>query len=196
MQYPDISLIFPDGHPALNNCQKRIRIRFKIQCSREKSMDRKKPGEYDGERKKENDEKENILSMERKNAWSMYDEKQLEQLEKVSEEYRRFLSEAKTERECAALVVKMAEKKGYRSLEKLLEEGKTLQAGDKLIAHDSRLVNRHLNHTGVQCLRIEPEISQTVYHGHALNHTDGLQAVGMIPDHQIRPRRNQLRRLL
>ena len=46
-------------------------------------MDRKKPGEYDGERKKENDEKENILSMERKNAWSMYDEKQLEQLEKV-----------------------------------------------------------------------------------------------------------------
>ncbi len=63
-------------------------------------MDRKKPGEYDGERKKENDEKENILSMERKNAWSMYDEKQLEQLEKVSEEYRRFLSEAKTEREC------------------------------------------------------------------------------------------------
>ena len=104
-------------------------------------MDRKKPGEYDGERKKENDEKENILSMERKNAWSMYDEKQLEQLEKVSEEYRRFLSEAKTERECAALVVKMAEKKGYRSLEKLLEEGKTLQAGDKVYAiHKKKLV--------------------------------------------------------
>ena len=37
--------------------------------------------------KKENDEKENILSMERKNAWSMYDEKQLEQLEKVSQCY-------------------------------------------------------------------------------------------------------------
>lgn len=141
MQYPDISLIFPDGHPALNNCRKSIRIRFKIRCSREKSMDRKKPGEYDGERKKENDEKENILSMERKNAWSMYDEKQLEQLEKVSEEYRRFLSEAKTERECAALVVKMAEKKGYRSLEKLLEEGKTLQAGDKVYAmHKKKLV--------------------------------------------------------
>ncbi len=104
-------------------------------------MDRKKPGEYDGERKKENDEKENILSMERKNAWSMYDEKQLEQLEKVSEEYRRFLSEAKTERECAALVVKMAEKNGYRSLEKLLEEGKTLQAGDKVYAmHKKKLV--------------------------------------------------------
>ena len=104
-------------------------------------MDRKKPGEYDGERKKENDEKENILSMERKNAWSMYDEKQLEQLEKVSEEYRRFLSEAKTERECAALAVKMAEKKGYRSLEKLLEEGKTLQAGDKVYAmHKKKLV--------------------------------------------------------
>ena len=46
--------------------------------------------------------------MERKNAWNGYDEKELARLGEVAEEYKRFLSEGKTERECAALAVKMA----------------------------------------------------------------------------------------
>ena len=79
--------------------------------------------------------------MERKNAWNTYDEKQLERLEKVAEEYKRFLSEAKTERECAVLAVKMAEEKGYRSLEELCRSGQSLKAGDKVYAvHKKKLV--------------------------------------------------------
>ena len=72
--------------------------------------------------------------MERKNAWNTYDEKELQKLAEVTEEYKRFLSEAKTERECAALAVKMAREKGYRSLEELRREGKALKAGDKVYA--------------------------------------------------------------
>lgn len=79
--------------------------------------------------------------MERKNAWNTYDGKELRRLAEVTEDYKRFLSEAKTERECAALAVKMAEKKGYRSLEAIQKEGRTLRAGDKVYAvHKKKLV--------------------------------------------------------
>lgn len=79
--------------------------------------------------------------MERKNAWNTYDGKELQRLAEVTEDYKRFLSEAKTERECAALAVKMAEKKGYRSLEAIQKEGRTLRAGDKVYAvHKKKLV--------------------------------------------------------
>lgn len=36
--------------------------------------------------------------MERKNAWTTFTEKQLEELEKLSKSYRSFLDEGKTER--------------------------------------------------------------------------------------------------
>ena len=79
--------------------------------------------------------------MERKNAWSTYDEADVEKLEKVAEGYKSFLSEAKTERECAVLAVKMAKEKGYRSLEELQREGRSLKAGDKVYAvHKKKLV--------------------------------------------------------
>lgn len=79
--------------------------------------------------------------MERKNAWNTYDGKELQRLAEVTEDYKRFLSEAKTERECAVLAVKMAEKKGYRSLETIQKEGRTLRAGDKVYAvHKKKLV--------------------------------------------------------
>ena len=59
----------------------------------------------------------------------------------MAEEYKRFLSEAKTERECAVLAVKMAEEKGYRSLEELCRSGQSLKAGDKVYAvHKKKLV--------------------------------------------------------
>lgn len=78
--------------------------------------------------------------MERINAWNTYDEKQLERLEQVAEEYKHFLSKAKTERECAALAVKMAEEKGYRSLEELCRSGQSLKAGDRVYAvHKKKL---------------------------------------------------------
>ena len=61
--------------------------------------------------------------MERKNAWETYDEKSLKKLEKINAEYREFLDNGKTERECVDTIVNMIEAEGYRELEALIKEG-------------------------------------------------------------------------
>jgi aspartyl aminopeptidase len=70
--------------------------------------------------------------MGRVNAWTTYDEKELKSLNKLNKEYIDFLSDCKTERECAKRTVEMAEKKGYKSIEEVIAEGKPLKAGDKI----------------------------------------------------------------
>ena len=79
--------------------------------------------------------------MERKNAWNTYDENAMKELEQVTEQYRRFISEGKTERECAQLTVEMAKEHGYISLEEAVASGRQLKAGDKIYAvHKKKLV--------------------------------------------------------
>lgn len=68
------------------------------------------------------------------NVWLTYDEKDVEELEKLSDEYKAFLSRCKTERECTAYFTKEAEKAGYRSLDTLISEGASLKEGDKVYA--------------------------------------------------------------
>lgn len=70
--------------------------------------------------------------MERKNAWTTFTEKQLEELEKLSKSYRSFLDEGKTERECTTYAIKEAEAKGYKNLDELIKSGAKLKAGDKV----------------------------------------------------------------
>lgn len=72
--------------------------------------------------------------MERKNAWKDYTKKELKDMEKLSREYRVFLDQGKTERECVRQAVKMAEKAGYRNLEDVLMTGGSLTEGDKVYA--------------------------------------------------------------
>ena len=79
--------------------------------------------------------------MERKNAWNTYDENAMKELEQVTEQYRRFISEGKTERECAQLTVEMAKEHGYISLEEAVASGRQMKAGDKIYAvHKKKLV--------------------------------------------------------
>ena len=70
--------------------------------------------------------------MERKNAWETYGEAQLQELEKLNREYRDFLDNGKTERECIDASVVRLEKKGYKSLEAVKEAKQPLKAGDKV----------------------------------------------------------------
>ncbi len=70
--------------------------------------------------------------MEKKNVWCDYSEQQLAELEKLNQEYRVFLDNGKTERECAKEAAAMAEQAGYQSLESVIREGKTLKTGDKV----------------------------------------------------------------
>ena len=68
------------------------------------------------------------------NAWTTYSKKDLKALEKLSKDYIDFLSEGKTERECVELLVAMAEKAGYRDLNKVIAAGEKLEKGDKIYA--------------------------------------------------------------
>ena len=72
--------------------------------------------------------------MERPNAWKKYDDATLAELDQLCEDYRRYISENKTERECVTSSIKLAEEAGYVSLETALAEGRTLKAGDKVYA--------------------------------------------------------------
>ena len=73
--------------------------------------------------------------MERENAWKKYQTK--EEKEKVfafAEDYRRFLSDCKTERECAAYFAGRAKEAGYASLEEVIASKTQLKAGDRVYA--------------------------------------------------------------
>ena len=70
--------------------------------------------------------------MEQKNVWETYSEKQLKELEKLNKEYREFLSDCKTERECVDYIVNAAEAAGYKELQEIIKEGGSLKKGDKV----------------------------------------------------------------
>lgn len=72
--------------------------------------------------------------MDRPNAWKEYTEEQLDQLHYLCEGYKAFISENKTERECCAAAVAMAEEAGYVNLQSRIEAGKRLVPGDKVYA--------------------------------------------------------------
>ena len=70
--------------------------------------------------------------MERPNAWKKYDEAQLAALEAVSQKYRSYLDNGKTERECVTETVAIAEEKGYVNLNDAIKTGTPLKPGDKV----------------------------------------------------------------
>lgn len=70
--------------------------------------------------------------MEQKNAWLSYTAAQKRELEKLSKEYIDFLSNGKTERECADIAVNAAEKAGYKNLRDLIKGKKKVKAGDRI----------------------------------------------------------------
>lgn len=70
--------------------------------------------------------------MEQKNTWTTYEGKDLVELTALAEDYKDFLSNGKTERECVAQSIEMARKAGYRDLEELIDQKEVLKAGDKV----------------------------------------------------------------
>ena len=72
--------------------------------------------------------------MERPNAWKAYDDAALAELEELCQDYRAFISQNKTERECVTASVKLAEAAGYVSLDAARAQGRELKAGDKVYA--------------------------------------------------------------
>lgn len=72
--------------------------------------------------------------MERETAWKKYDKAALAELETLAADYIDFISDNKTERECAAAAIAAAEDAGYDSLADCIAAGTPVGPGSKLWA--------------------------------------------------------------
>jgi aspartyl aminopeptidase len=78
----------------------------------------------------------NILTKKYEYAWDKYNEVDFERVFKLSDRYKVFMSECKTERECVNNFIKEAEKSGYKNLYDLVKVGACLKPGDKVYANN------------------------------------------------------------
>ncbi len=75
--------------------------------------------------------------MERKNAWEKYPEgTKREAVFQFAEEYRQFISNCKTERECVTALEKVAKEAGFVDLKEVMDKKVSLKAGDKVYANN------------------------------------------------------------
>ena len=72
--------------------------------------------------------------MEKKNAWEKYQGGKMQEVFDFGEEYRKFLSACKTERECVTELKAEAEAAGFRDLKQMIDAGEAVKTGDKLYA--------------------------------------------------------------
>ena len=72
--------------------------------------------------------------MERPNAWKDYTAEQLDELHYLCEGYKAYISDNKTERECCAAAVSLAEEAGYVDLAAKIAAGEALKPGNKVYA--------------------------------------------------------------
>ena len=75
--------------------------------------------------------------MERKNAWAKYPQgEKRDAVFAFAEDYRKFISECKTERECVTYIEKKAIDAGFVNLETVIANGTVLKTGDKIYANN------------------------------------------------------------
>ena len=73
--------------------------------------------------------------MEKKNAWEKYPEgNKRDEVFSFAEDYRKFISDCKTERECTSAVYKDAVAHGYKDLDELIKNKTAVKAGDRIVA--------------------------------------------------------------
>lgn len=69
---------------------------------------------------------------ETKLTWDVYTEDQTKEVFNLSDRYKRFMSDCKTERECVDDFIKMAIENNYKDLKEIVKNNKSLKAGDKV----------------------------------------------------------------
>ncbi len=70
----------------------------------------------------------------KENIWKKYDAVEVSKILEMGEDYKKFLSLAKTERECNKEIIKRAEAKGFCNILDYIDKDKKLKAGDKIYA--------------------------------------------------------------
>ena len=74
--------------------------------------------------------------MERKNAWKKYSEEKRKAVFAFGEDYKKFISDCKTERECVTELIAQAQAAGFEDLKEVIASGRKIQTGDKLYAEN------------------------------------------------------------
>ena len=75
--------------------------------------------------------------MEKKNAWEKYPQGiKRDQVFQFAEEYRKFISACKTERECTANLYEKAKNAGFVDMDELIASKGSVKAGDKIVANN------------------------------------------------------------
>lgn len=74
--------------------------------------------------------------MERKNAWDKYPLDKREEIFAFAEDYRTFISDCKTERECVTKLSAQAKEAGFENLKDIIASGRQIKTGDKIYAEN------------------------------------------------------------
>ncbi len=74
------------------------------------------------------------MIMLKDNIWKKYDAVEVSKVFEMGEDYKKFLSVSKTERECNKEIIRRAEEKGFHNIMDYIENGKALKPGDKIYA--------------------------------------------------------------
>ena len=74
--------------------------------------------------------------MERKNAWKKYSEEKRKAVFAFGADYKKFIFDCKTERECVTELIAQAQAAGFEDLKEVIAQGRKIQTGDKLYAEN------------------------------------------------------------
>ena len=74
--------------------------------------------------------------MKKESAWKKYNEEDLEKLNNICNDYKRFLTVSKTEREATKEIIRRAEEKGYKNLEDYIKNNVEIRPGDKIYVNN------------------------------------------------------------
>lgn len=78
----------------------------------------------------------NELTKKYEYAWGKYSKDDLTKLNKINDDYKVFMSNCKTERECVKEFIALAEKAGYKDINELVRKNGNLKPGDKVYANN------------------------------------------------------------
>lgn len=74
--------------------------------------------------------------MKKESAWKKYNVEDLEKLNNICNDYKRFLTVSKTEREATKEIIRRAEEKGYKNLEDYIKNNVEIRPGDKIYVNN------------------------------------------------------------
>lgn len=73
----------------------------------------------------------------KKNSWKKYTEENLNELNRICDDYKKYITVSKTEREATKEIIKRAKAKGYRDLEEYINNNETIKTGDKIYVNNN-----------------------------------------------------------